>query len=193
MPEGPVWELILYSNINFGRHVFWPIPPAPGLDWSATLFSFCIYCACGGKKEKKQDDLVCESINRSPPKNHYFSVLRSAERKSCRREQRRGKKCQCLKKESSLIESESTFASSWMSEGVIGDWLQIMNNYIKVGALLVHVCVCVAILPGTACSRRMRLPLTLCMFLYTNRCRGVCSLLRQPLSAVCVCDCVWAD
>lgn len=29
-----------------------------------------------------------------------------------------------------------------MSEGVIGDWLQIMNNYIKVGALLVRVCVC---------------------------------------------------
>lgn len=115
-------------------------------------------------------------------KNHHFTVLRSArKKKTCCGEQRE-EKCQCLKKKNALIESESTSASGWMSKGVIGDWLQIMNNYIKVGRLpaRVYACVCVRM-----CEEFV--------FLCTGRCRGVCSLLRQSFGVfVCACVCVWA-
>lgn len=130
--------LFQYS-FRTSRFLTQPSSPRIGLVCHLVLL---LHLLCMWKKKSETTSSASPSIVPPPPKNHYFSVLRSAESKSCRREQRRGKKCQCLKKESSLIESESTFASSWMSEGVIGDWLQIMNNYIKVGALLVRVCVC---------------------------------------------------
>lgn len=140
-------------------------------------------------------------------KIYYFSVLRSAgEKKKNLAVVNKGKKkkSQCLEKKSSLIESESTSASSWMSKGVIGDWLQIMNNYIKVGSLLlvrVSICVC-ARMRACVCARvalSLCTPRGSCMCLpacvcFCNRCRGVCvcSLLRQSLTVcVCVCGCVW--
>lgn len=138
-----------------------PRPPAPTphatfsdpslqpQDWAAlpsTLFSFCIYCACGGKKRKKARRPRLRVHQSFPPEEPLFQCFKKCWKKILQEGTKKGgKKCQCLKKESSLIESESTFASSWMSEGVIGDWLQIMNNYIKVGALLVRVCVWLAV------------------------------------------------
>lgn len=136
-------------------------PSVFGAGYSSTFF---VRLFCMRKKTKKQDSLLCKSINPFPeePLFQCFKKCWEKKKESCSGEQRE-KKCQCLKKKSSLIESESTSASSWMSKGVIGDWLQIMNNYIKVGRLPVHVYVC-------ACTR-MRLRV---MFWYTSRCRGVC-------------------
>lgn len=66
-----------------------------------------------------------------------------------------------------------------MSKGVIGDWLQIMNNYIKDGRPPVHVFV-------TRCARARVFPY---VSVYTSRCSGVCSLMRQSFTT-CVCVCV---
>lgn len=76
---------ILISDVTFSDTALQP------QDWTG-LPPCSPFASIVHVEEKKRDDLVCESINRSPPKNHYFSVLRSAESKSCRREQRRGKK-----------------------------------------------------------------------------------------------------
>lgn len=128
------WLFYLLSFINYPLHIpsssnFWPFPRAWGL---------AILCCSSRLAYKKSKAASYASPSILSQKNHYFSVLRSVEKMSCSGEQRK-KKCQCLRKKSSLIESESTSASSWMSKGVIGDWLQIMNNYIKDCRRPVHV------------------------------------------------------
>lgn len=159
-------EADLYYNTAFGKcfkHTFihsinYPLcihtVTNPFLCLSSTLF-FCLRLRCMQSSE---------SINRSP-EQPLFQCFMKCWKKHCSGEQREIK-CQCLKKRSSLIESESTSAWSWMSGGVIGDWLQIMNNYIKVARLRAHERASFSVFVYEQVQR--------CVFALASACQCVC-------------------
>lgn len=115
---------------------FWPV----WLAWGGA-----VYC-CSYLKHKKKYPPPQKNATRRPPvwvhQSFRWTIITSvfsAVKNRCERRRTKEKpNVSARRKRAPLIERESTSGSGWMSGGVIGDWLQIMNNCIKGGRPLVH-------------------------------------------------------